>query len=217
MHQAGIRRDTERTEHAGTDEEFLRSLSLELRVERAGDEEICRVEELTPRTSQMNAPGVRYSDQALRALIADEEHEVPVASLTDRFGPLGAIGVILLERRPDSRHIKLLATCCRVVSSGVGSALLRWPPTGRRGRASRRRPGFLIRPRGPVRGLAEARETVGDVHHAVALVAPEPSHASEGPGAPVCSTPRASWWSGRRPDGRTGARATAHAVARVTP
>ncbi|MFJ2773099.1 HAD-IIIC family phosphatase [Streptomyces sp. NPDC087300] len=126
MYQAGIRRDTERTEHTGTDDEFLRSLSLELRIERAGDEEISRVEELTLRTSQMNATGVHYSDAALRALVVDERHEVLVASLTDRFGPHGAIGVILLERRPDTWHIKLLATSCRVVSFGVGAALLRW-------------------------------------------------------------------------------------------
>ncbi|MEU1017191.1 HAD-IIIC family phosphatase [Streptomyces sp. NPDC005898] len=126
MYQAGVRREAERTEHTGTDEEFLRSLGLELRIERAGDEAISRVEELTLRTSQMNATGVHYSDQALRALMADEEHEVLVASLVDRFGPHGAIGVILLERRPDSWHIKLLATSCRVVSFGVGAALLRW-------------------------------------------------------------------------------------------
>ncbi|WP_413788125.1 HAD-IIIC family phosphatase [Streptomyces platensis] len=126
MYQAGIRRESERTEHVGTDEEFLRSLSLELNILRAGDEEISRVEELTLRTSQMNATGVHYSDQALRSLIADEQHEVLVASLTDRFGPHGAIGVILLDRRPDAWHIKLLATSCRVVSFGVGAALLRW-------------------------------------------------------------------------------------------
>ncbi|ADI12776.1 putative methoxymalonate biosynthesis protein (OzmB) [Streptomyces bingchenggensis BCW-1] len=126
MYQAGFRRESERSEHSGTDEEFLRSLSLELRIEHAGDEEISRVEELTLRTSQMNATGVHYSDQDLRSLIVDERHEVLVASLTDRFGPHGAIGVILLERRPDADHIKLLATSCRVVSFGVGAALLRW-------------------------------------------------------------------------------------------
>jgi methoxymalonate biosynthesis protein len=126
MYQAGVRREAERTGHAGSDEEFLRSLSLELRIERAGDEEIARVEELTLRTSQMNATGVHYSDEALRALVADERHEVLVGSLTDRFGPHGAISVILLERLPQSWHIKLLATSCRVVSFGVGAALLRW-------------------------------------------------------------------------------------------
>ncbi|CAL9584602.1 hypothetical protein SUDANB176_05108 [Streptomyces sp. enrichment culture] len=126
MYQAAFRRDTERSEHTGTDEEFLRSLDLDLTIHRASAEDIARVEELTLRTSQMNATGVHYSDDTLRALISDEQHEVLVASLTDRFGPHGAIGVILLERRPEAFHIKLLATSCRVVSFGVGAALLRW-------------------------------------------------------------------------------------------
>ncbi|WP_406725455.1 HAD-IIIC family phosphatase [Streptomyces sp. GD-15H] len=126
MYQAGFQRDTERTGHAGTDEEFMRTLGLELSIHRANEEGIARVEELTLRTSQMNATGVYYSKDALRALISDERHEVLVASLTDRFGPHGAVGVILLERRPEAFHIKLLATSCRVVSFGVGAALLRW-------------------------------------------------------------------------------------------
>ncbi|WP_225099509.1 HAD family hydrolase [Streptomyces sp. CoH27] len=126
MYQAGFRRETERSEHTGTDEEFLRTLGLELTIHRASEEDIARVEELTLRTSQMNATGVHYSDETLRALLTDERHEVLVTSLTDRFGPHGAIGVILLERRPEAFHIKLLATSCRVVSFGVGAALLRW-------------------------------------------------------------------------------------------
>lgn len=126
MYQASRLREAERAEHTGSDEAFLSSLALRLRIERAGDEEITRVEELTLRTSQMNATGVHYSDQALRSLVADDQHEVLIASLTDRFGPQGAIGVILLERRPGAWHIKLLATSCRVVSFGVGAALLRW-------------------------------------------------------------------------------------------
>ncbi|MFF0627206.1 HAD-IIIC family phosphatase [Streptomyces sp. NPDC004296] len=126
MYQAGLRRETERAEHVGTDEEFLRSLALELTIGRAGAEDISRVGELTLRTSQMNATGVHYSEETLRSLLADEQHEVLVTSLTDRFGPHGAIGVILLDRRPDTWHIKLLATSCRVVSFGVGAALLRW-------------------------------------------------------------------------------------------
>ncbi|MET9831658.1 HAD-IIIC family phosphatase [Streptomyces sp. NPDC006385] len=126
MYQAGFQRNTERSEHTGTDEEFLRSLGLELNIHRASEEDIARVEELTLRTSQMNATGVHYSDEALRALLSDQRHEVLVASLTDRFGPHGAVGVILLERLTEAFHIKLLATSCRVVSFGVGAALLRW-------------------------------------------------------------------------------------------
>jgi methoxymalonate biosynthesis protein len=97
-----------------------------MRIDRAGQEEITRVEELTLRTSQMNATGVHYSDETLRSLLDDPAHEVLVASLTDRFGPHGAIGVLLLEKHALIWHLKLLATSCRVVSFGAGATIISW-------------------------------------------------------------------------------------------
>jgi methoxymalonate biosynthesis protein len=126
MYQAGTRREAARAEHTGADEDFLRSLALELRICRATPADLARVEELTMRTSQMNATGVHYSDSRLRALLADGDHEVLVTSLTDRFGPHGAVGVMLLEKHPRVWHLKLLATSCRVVAFGAGTVLLRW-------------------------------------------------------------------------------------------
>ncbi|WP_326686088.1 MULTISPECIES: HAD-IIIC family phosphatase [unclassified Streptomyces] len=129
MYQANIERETRREAYPGPDEQFLRTLGLRLRLRRADDAELSRVEELTLRTSQMNATGVHYSDADLRDLCADPAHEVLVATLTDRFGPHGAIGVLLLNTDPRRWHVKLLATSCRVVSFGVGAAILNWLTT----------------------------------------------------------------------------------------
>ncbi|QKG20154.1 glyceryl transferase [Actinomadura verrucosospora] len=126
MYQAGLARDADRAGFTGPDDEFLRSLGMVLAIARADGERLSRVEELTLRTSQMNATGVHYSDATLRGLLADPDHEVLVAALTDRFGPHGAIGVLLLERHPAVWNLKLLATSCRVVSFGAGSVILRW-------------------------------------------------------------------------------------------
>ncbi|MBV6699446.1 HAD family hydrolase [Kitasatospora aureofaciens] len=126
MYQAGFRRDAEKETFNGPDEEFLRTLDLVMEIKRADEEDLSRVEELTLRTSQMNATGVHYSDAALRALLADPDHEVLTVTLTDRFGPHGAVGVLLLERHPDLWHLKLLATSCRVVTFGAGAVLLNW-------------------------------------------------------------------------------------------
>ncbi len=131
MYQAGFRRDAERAEFTGPDEDFLRSLELVMRIGRATEEDLSRVEELTVRTSQMNATGVHYSATTLRGLLADPRHEVLVVTLTDRFGPHGAVGILLLEKHPPDKHpavwhLKLLATSCRVVSFGAGSTILNW-------------------------------------------------------------------------------------------
>ncbi|MFI9360991.1 HAD-IIIC family phosphatase [Kitasatospora sp. NPDC053057] len=126
MYQAGFRREAARQDFVGADEEFLRSLELEMEISRATEAELARVEELTLRTSQMNATGVHYSDTALRGLLTDPAHEVLVITLRDRFGPHGAVGIVLLERLPEVWHLKLLATSCRVVSFGAGTVILRW-------------------------------------------------------------------------------------------
>ncbi|MFD8783567.1 HAD-IIIC family phosphatase [Kitasatospora sp. NPDC059599] len=126
MYQAGVRRERAEAEHSGSGDEFLRSLDLRLVVEHAGPDQLARVEELTLRTSQMNATGVHYSHEDLTALLADPDHDVLVAGLTDRFGSHGAVGVLLLQRLPGRWHLKLLATSCRVVSFGTGATVLRW-------------------------------------------------------------------------------------------
>nr|ADE22332.1 GalH [Streptomyces galbus] len=126
MYQAGFRRTDEQARFTGSHEDFLRSLEMVLRIARATPEELARIEELTQRTSQMNATGVHYPDATLRALLADPGHEVLVTTLTDRFGPHGAVGVVLLEKHPRAWHLRLLATSCRVVAFGVGTILLNW-------------------------------------------------------------------------------------------
>ncbi|MFJ4961975.1 HAD-IIIC family phosphatase [Streptomyces sp. NPDC088729] len=126
MYQSGFRRADERALFTGSHEDFLRSLDMVLSIGRATEEALSRVEELTLRTSQMNATGVHYPIEALRTLIAHPSHEVLVATLFDRFGPHGAVGVTLLRKHPEAWHLRLLATSCRVVAYGVGTVILNW-------------------------------------------------------------------------------------------
>ncbi|MFI9643765.1 HAD-IIIC family phosphatase [Micromonospora sp. NPDC051925] len=126
MYRANTRRTAVQRDFTGPDQEFLRSLELEMRISRANDRDLARVEELTRRTSQMNATGVHYSDAALRRLLADPGHEVLVTTMADRFGPHGAVGVVLLAEKEGLWQVKLLATSCRVVQFGAGSVILNW-------------------------------------------------------------------------------------------
>lgn len=126
MYRANLRRQAEQESFTGPSEEFLRSLELVMDINRATAEDLSRVEELTLRTSQMNATGVHYSGSDLRALLEDPHHEVLTVTMSDRFGPHGAVGVLLLGRDPAVWHLKLLATSCRVVSFGAGATILNW-------------------------------------------------------------------------------------------
>ena len=126
MYQAAARRDQYRNDFQGPDDAFLRSLDLRLRIERAAPEDLARAEELTLRTSQMNATGIHYPEAILRELCSDPDYEVMLVSLDDRFGSHGVVGIVLVEMHEAYWHLKLLATSCRVVSFGVGATVLTW-------------------------------------------------------------------------------------------
>jgi methoxymalonate biosynthesis protein len=123
---AASRRAASRTVYSGTDEAFIRSLDAVMTIALAEPADIPRLAELTARTTQMNATGIHYSDDELQAMIRDHTADVLTVELSDRFGPYGKVGMVILGRLPDVWHLRLLATSCRIVPVGGGAALLNW-------------------------------------------------------------------------------------------
>jgi len=118
-----LRRESAET-FAGTDAEFLAGLGLVMTVRRAGEADLDRAYELTVRTHQLNTTGRTYDLAELRALTTSPSHEVLVASLRDRFGEYGTIGLAVTETVGGDAVLRLLLMSCRVMSRGVGGALL---------------------------------------------------------------------------------------------
>lgn len=124
MYLADLKRTQEEASHPGTPAEFLASLQMRLVIDRARREDLQRAEELTVRTNQLNTTGYTYSYDELDGYRTSPEHELWVASLEDKYGSYGKIGLGLVERGPQIWNIKLLLMSCRVASRGVGSALI---------------------------------------------------------------------------------------------
>jgi FkbH-like protein len=108
----------------GSDQEFLASLDLVMEVRPASEDDLARAHELTVRTHQLNTTGLTYDIDQLRELTASDRHEILVASLKDRFGTYGTIGLTVSEDRGPDRVLRLLLMSCRVMSRGVGTALI---------------------------------------------------------------------------------------------
>jgi FkbH-like protein len=87
-------------------------------------EDLQRAEELTIRTNQLNSTGRTYSYDELDALRESPDHLLLVATLTDRFGSYGKIGLALVEKGEPDWRLNMLLMSCRVMSRGVGSVLL---------------------------------------------------------------------------------------------
>ena len=124
MYRSQIMRAERESDFVGTNEEFLADLDMTLTIAPAQREDLQRAEELTVRTNQLNSSGVTYSYEELDALRTSPDHLLLVASLTDRFGDYGKIGVCLLEKGPEHWYVRLLLMSCRVMSRGVGTVLL---------------------------------------------------------------------------------------------
>jgi FkbH-like protein len=124
MLRAEMERERAEEIFSGSRESFLASLDLRIHIGAAGEEDLQRAEELTLRTNQLNSTGRTYSLEELQALRRSKDHRLLIASLTDRFGSYGKIGLVLLELAPDRWRIRLLLVSCRVISRGAGAALL---------------------------------------------------------------------------------------------
>ncbi len=124
MYRSDAARNQVEHEFAGTSEEFLSTLDMHFTISRAAREDLQRAEELTVRTNQLNSTGRTYSYEELDELRQSDDHVLLVASLTDRYGSYGKIGLALVEKGRPHWHLRMMLMSCRVMSRGVGTVLL---------------------------------------------------------------------------------------------
>lgn len=124
MYQADRLRNEIQDEFEGTEEEFLKTLDMKFYVARVCQDDLMRAEELTVRTHQLNSTGVTFSYEELDRLSHRDDYLLLIASLTDKYGDYGKIGLAVIEKGQAEWQLKLLLMSCRVMSRGVGTVLL---------------------------------------------------------------------------------------------
>ncbi|MBW4619913.1 MAG: HAD-IIIC family phosphatase [Cyanosarcina radialis HA8281-LM2] len=126
MYINDLERDRAEENFIGSQEEFLATLKMNFTISSAQEEDLQRAEELTVRTNQLNTTGYTYSDDELKYFIRSPQHKLLIASLDDKYGSYGKIGLALVECQEKIWTIKLLLMSCRVMSRGVGTILLNY-------------------------------------------------------------------------------------------
>jgi FkbH-like protein len=126
MYMSDIQRNALEERFEGPKEEFLATLGLQMTIARATEADLQRAEELTLRTHQLNTTGYTYSYDELKAFVDSPQHDLLIASLEDKFGTYGKIGLCLIERGSDHWTVKLLLMSCRVMSRGAGTILMNY-------------------------------------------------------------------------------------------
>jgi FkbH-like protein len=118
--------------------DFLASLNLDLRIGLATKEDAQRLVQLFNKTNQFNLTTRRYSLQEVLDFIEDPGFGLYTASLKDRFGDYGLIGVVLMQEAGTVREINSLLMSCRVLGRKVEDALIAHVDRTSRERGSRR-------------------------------------------------------------------------------
>ena len=126
MYISDIERKNAEKEFVGTSDKFLATLQMSFTISSAQEEDLQRAEELTVRTNQLNTTGYTYSYEELNHFSKSKNHKLLIASLEDKYGSYGKIGLALIERQENLWVVKLLLMSCRVMSRGVGTVMLNY-------------------------------------------------------------------------------------------
>jgi len=112
--------------HSGTDfDALMGSLGLVAQFGPMTDKDLNRVEELFQRTNQFNTTTIRYSKAQLQAMRRDGRYGIYVGELADKFGDLGIVGVVVIERREADRVFESVVMSCRAMGFQFERVLLR--------------------------------------------------------------------------------------------
>lgn len=135
---------------------MMSSLGLVAEFGLATARDLDRVTELVQRTNQFNATTIRYGRQALQAMLADPARAVYAVNLGDKFGSVGLVGVVIVERQERRVILDSFIMSCRAMgfelerlmlaevrrAEGTGRTMVgRFIPTDRNGPASGLYPG----------------------------------------------------------------------------
>ena len=108
----------------GSLEDFYYSLQMKMEIAEANPLTIPRIAQLTQKTNQFNLTNRRYTGQEITSMTEDPQACVLSASVTDRFGNSGIIGVMISRREEDRCEIDTFLLSCRVIGRTIETAML---------------------------------------------------------------------------------------------
>jgi FkbH-like protein len=116
-------REAARTTAASLDD-YLRSLEIEVLIDRAKPATLNRVVQLFARTNQFNTTTRRYDLTDVTRFAAGPEYRLYTLESADRFGAHGLVAAALVEQRGNEARIDSFLMSCRVIGYGIETALL---------------------------------------------------------------------------------------------
>jgi FkbH-like protein len=102
--------------------QYLAQLETEVEIREASTADLARVHELFNKTNQFNLTTRRYSIADVEAFISHPQYLLGVLVARDRYGPMGTVGVFLLEREEAAVRLDSFLMSCRALGRGIETA-----------------------------------------------------------------------------------------------
>jgi FkbH-like protein len=108
---------------------FLKELQMSASIRVPLAEEIQRVAQLCQRTNQFNLTTRRHDESRIEDFLNSENHLVLLLEASDRFGPMGICGLIILENSGINTVVESFLMSCRIIGRGYDHALFGFAAT----------------------------------------------------------------------------------------
>jgi FkbH-like protein len=109
----------QQTQETMSEEEFRKSLNLEIDVFAAQKQHLARVTQLINKTNQFTMTTIRRTQDEVEALINSKDALVLGMDIKDKYGDYGLVGVAILKKKNQSCVIDTLLMSCRVLGRGA--------------------------------------------------------------------------------------------------
>lgn len=104
--------------------DYLHSLGTEVVIRAPTHRDVGRVYQLFNKTNQFNVTTKRYSPANVEGFMTDATYDLRIVDVKDRFGDLGTVGVVLIERGSDTAKIDSFVLSCRAMGRDVETAIM---------------------------------------------------------------------------------------------
>ena len=108
-----------------SEEEFIKSLALNINVFEAQEQHLGRITQLINKTNQFNLTTIRRDKTEVEKLHADKDTLLMGMNISDRFGDYGLVGVAIIHKQAsDVWEIDSLMMSCRVLGRHAETSFL---------------------------------------------------------------------------------------------
>lgn len=109
---------------AGTVEEFLTSLEMDVDIDGLHELNLTRAAQLIAKTNQWNLTGRRHTQNDVQSMATDPAWVAQVLRMRDRFADHGIVGVLLAEQQGTVLTIDTWLMSCRVIGRNLEQVML---------------------------------------------------------------------------------------------